>query len=84
MHLNVSAREYSTALTSILEPSIYEYVRKYNGSISAEHGIGQMKAKYMRNLSGKNDAVLRLMRRMKHLFDPNDIMNPGKMFMEEQ
>ena len=47
------------------------------GTISGEHGIGLDKADLMREECG--DSALRLMREIKRVFDPNNIMNPGKM-----
>jgi FAD/FMN-containing dehydrogenase len=49
---------------------------KRNGSISAEHGLGQYKNKYMPQI--KDSATLAAMKATKNLFDPYGIMNPGK------
>ena len=48
------------------------------GSISGEHGIGFAKAKYL-GLE-LNAETIALMRRVKGAFDPNGILNPGKIF----
>jgi len=57
---------------------IFECVRRHGGSISAEHGVGLLKKPY---LSFSRDAAeIALMRGLKTLFDPNNIMNPGKIF----
>ncbi|MBF0259250.1 MAG: FAD-binding protein [Desulfamplus sp.] len=55
---------------------IYEYVRSINGTTSAEHGIGISKASAFK--AEKADS-LELMRSIKRAFDPNNILNPGKM-----
>jgi FAD/FMN-containing dehydrogenase len=48
------------------------------GSLSGEHGIGLAKASY---LSWELDSTsLRVMKNIKDLFDPNRILNPGKIF----
>jgi FAD/FMN-containing dehydrogenase len=47
------------------------------GSISAEHGIGRYKRELLRSV--KSDIELDLMRRIKRAFDPNDILNPGRV-----
>ena len=48
LHLNVSAPSGRTPeLTGLIEPFVYEVTRAARGSISAEHGLGQMKADYM-------------------------------------
>ena len=56
---------------------IHGIVLDYGGTISAEHGIGQMKRDLM--LGIKSEVEMDLMRRMKTAFDPNGIMNPGKV-----
>jgi len=56
---------------------VHDIVRAYKGSISAEHGIGQLKRKELSET--KSPAALDLMRRIKRSFDPAGIMNPGKM-----
>ncbi|MNL26801.1 putative FAD-linked oxidoreductase [compost metagenome] len=52
-------------------------VARYDGSISAEHGIGQLKRDSF--LALKDPLELRLMRAIKQVFDPSGIMNPGKL-----
>lgn len=58
--------------------SIFEAVKKYQGSISAEHGVGLLKKPYLGY--SRSDAEIELMRAVKKVFDPNNIMNPGKIF----
>ena len=53
------------------------FAAKYNGSISAEHGIGVMKTHALPY--SKNAVSIEWMKKIKHLFDPNGIMNPGKV-----
>lgn len=48
------------------------------GTLSGEHGIGFSKAGFMP--IEFDEATLSLMKRIKHLFDPKDILNPGKIF----
>ena len=56
---------------------VFAVVMKHGGSISAEHGVGIMKRDI---LPGYKDAVaLDLMRGIKRLLDPNNILNPGKV-----
>jgi len=60
-----------------INDAVYAVVAKFNGSISAEHGIGLMKRAY---LPGVKDPVeLQLMRSFKELLDPKGILNPGKV-----
>ncbi|MGB6657732.1 MAG: FAD-binding oxidoreductase [Xanthobacteraceae bacterium] len=56
---------------------VFAVVKKYGGSISAEHGIGVMKRDLLPSV--KDPVALDLMRSIKHLLDPNGILNPGKV-----
>ena len=62
------------------ERALFEGVRALEGSITGEHGIGLTKAKYLPLEVGP--AEIALMKRVKAAFDPNGILNPGKMFPE--
>lgn len=55
-----------------------DLVTKAGGSISAEHGIGQMKRGELERLGSPGD--LAAMRAIKHALDPHGILNPGKLF----
>jgi FAD/FMN-containing dehydrogenase len=65
------------AMTGVITPAVHDLVRKYGGSFSAEHGIGQMKLDEL--AATKSPVALDLMRRIKRSFDPAGIMNPGKV-----
>ncbi len=52
-------------------------IASYKGSVSAEHGVGLMKTHALHY--SKNATSIDLMRRIKNLFDPHGIMNPGKV-----
>ena len=56
---------------------VFEIVQKYNGSISAEHGVGRTKKPYL--AYSRSAEEIGYMKAMKQLFDPNNIMNPGKL-----
>jgi glycolate oxidase len=58
--------------------AMFELVYKLGGTISGEHGVGLIQKGYM-NIVMK-EANLRLMREIKRAFDPNNILNPGKIF----
>jgi FAD/FMN-containing dehydrogenase len=82
LHYNLSRplgapREFFDQHGAALSAEVLDEVTRYGGSISAEHGIGQLKresfAKY------KSPLELRLMRDIKRVFDPAGIMNPGKL-----
>lgn len=57
---------------------IYKLVVDLGGTISAEHGIGIEKIDYLEELIG--NSVVDKMRELKQLFDPNNILNPNKIF----
>jgi glycolate oxidase len=62
----------------VAERHLFEQVVALEGSITGEHGIGFAKAPYLGiELS---EAEIALMKRVKRAFDPNGILNPGKIF----
>ncbi|XP_053680663.1 D-2-hydroxyglutarate dehydrogenase, mitochondrial [Anopheles nili] len=81
LHLNVSCARFTPEIYALLEPFIYEYTSKLRGSVSAEHGIGFLKRKYLHY--SKQAEPLRLMRDMKQLLDPKGILNPYKVLPPE-
>ncbi|RNA67487.1 FAD-binding oxidoreductase [Alteribacter keqinensis] len=60
---------------------IFESAIEVGGTLSGEHGIGTMKAPFMEKELGK--IGLEMMRRVKEAWDPNDVMNPGKIFPQD-
>ena len=60
-----------------IEPFLFEQVLARKGSISAEHGLGQSKNKYLPMVH--DEAALQTMRELKNLWDPHGILNPGKV-----
>lgn len=56
---------------------VYDLVTQWGGSISAEHGIGQMKVDDLGRLG--DPVALSMMRRVKDALDPQDLLNPGKL-----
>ncbi|MGB7370674.1 FAD-binding oxidoreductase [Erythrobacter sp.] len=56
---------------------VYDLVTELGGSISAEHGIGQMKIEDLGRLG--DPVALSMMRSVKAALDPNDLLNPGKL-----
>ena len=56
---------------------LFAMIDRYGGSISAEHGVGLLKKPYLQH--SRSQAELRLMRKLKRDFDPDNIMNPGKL-----
>lgn len=56
---------------------IFETVKKYQGSISAEHGVGLTKKSFLNYT--RSSAEIEIMRGIKDVFDPDHIINPGKL-----
>jgi len=68
LHLNIPVRKFDKAVEKKLEPFVYEWVQKRNGSISAEHGLGVTKKPYIGY--SKSETMIKLMKQIKDLYDP--------------
>lgn len=82
LHYNVSRPEgadrgWAAEWETRIADTIFDEVAQYGGSISAEHGIGQLKRHAFHH--HKDPMQIRLMLQIKQIFDPNSIMNPGKL-----
>ena len=60
-----------------ISPALFDAVRARRGSISAEHGVGLLKRDFLE--FSRSPAEIALMRSLKRVFDPNGVMNPGKL-----
>jgi D-lactate dehydrogenase (cytochrome) len=60
-----------------MNAAVFAVVKKYGGSISAEHGIGVLKRDLLPSV--KDPVALDLMRNLKRMLDPKGILNPGKV-----
>ncbi len=81
IHVNMMSRDNSAAeKQKVLEAKteLFQKVLAMNGTLSGEHGVGITKSEFIRM---ELDTVsLGVMQRLKELFDPNNILNPGKIF----
>lgn len=82
LHYNVSPPEGGDhdaflANQDTVNRIVHDSVHRFNGSISAEHGLGQLKLG--ENARYKGGVELALMRAIKQTFDPRGLMNPGKV-----
>jgi len=59
---------------------VFDLVLRLNGTLSGEHGVGREKRPFVAREI--DPATLELMRNIKRVFDPNNILNPGKLFPE--
>jgi FAD/FMN-containing dehydrogenase len=83
LHINVMkpdtlSAEAFHARTSEADHDIFALVRRFGGSISAEHGIGLLKKPYLGYT--RSPAEIELLRVVKRALDPLNILNPGKIF----
>ena len=75
LHIGVQAAHGEDE--SAVKQVVYDAVRDFKGSISAEHGIGTEKKKYLGY--SRSETELGLMRALKQALDPKGILNPGKV-----
>ena len=68
---------FNNARSEIYE-IVNDLVEDFGGSFSAEHGVGLIKKKSLHKYKSFNE--LNLMKKIKHALDPNNILNPGKIF----
>ena len=82
LHVNIvkgdmSEQDWNTEVTKGIR-EIFELTVSLKGTLSGEHGIGYVQKNYMD--IAFNNAQLQLMKGIKDVFDPNGILNPGKIF----
>jgi FAD/FMN-containing dehydrogenase len=62
------------------DTAVFSVVKKFKGSIAAEHGVGMLKRPFLQY--SRSDSEISLMKGIKAAFDPDWIMNPGKVFLK--
>jgi FAD/FMN-containing dehydrogenase len=83
LHYNVqapaggAAKAFLAQYEEKVSTLVYDAVHRFDGSISAEHGVGSLKAAKLPHY--KSDVALRLMRAVKQALDPGDLFNPGRV-----
>jgi FAD/FMN-containing dehydrogenase len=85
LHYNVQApegvdgptflREYEERVNTV----VFEQVKRFDGSISAEHGVGALKAGKLPHY--KDPTALAMMRAVKQALDPDNLLNPGRVLV---
>ena len=75
--LDLSDKEWESELSHFTE-EVYTYAYAHGGRLSGEHGIGSKKAHFLERFTPGGE--LELMRKIKKAWDPNNILNPGKVF----
>ncbi|ORY46978.1 hypothetical protein BCR33DRAFT_715366 [Rhizoclosmatium globosum] len=76
LHLNITGAAWDKDVEDTVEPFVYEWVQSNDGSISAEHGLGVMKAPYIGY--SKSPEAVAAMHEIKKMWDPKGILNPYK------
>ena len=85
LHYNVQApagedaKKFLKEEESRINGLVFDAVARYDGSISAEHGVGSLKASHLPHY--KDPVALGLMRAVKQALDPQQIMNPGRVLV---
>jgi FAD/FMN-containing dehydrogenase len=83
LHYNVQApdgvdqKQFLDDFQKPVNALVYEQVHRHRGSISAEHGLGQLKVDEAMHF--KSPVEVRLMQSIKAALDPDNLMNPGKV-----
>jgi len=83
LHINIMKPETMPtdefrASTKAVDRDLFALVRKYKGSVSAEHGIGLLKKEFLSFTRTAQE--IEIFRQMKGIFDPKGILNPGKIW----
>ena len=82
LHLDILKKDIPDdqwpAKVEAFEKAAYDAVYRLGGRISGEHGIGEKRKNLMAHYT--DPVELALMKAVKKAFDPNDILNPGKIF----
>lgn len=74
--INLKSEDGLKTFRNILADTV-ELVKKYKGSLSGEHGDGRLRGEYISSVVGNE--TYQLFQQVKHIFDPNNIFNAGKI-----
>ena len=86
LHYNVQAPEGEAAGDFLMREEkrintlVFDAVMRHSGSISAEHGIGSLKAEQL--VTYKSPVALQMMRAIKQALDPQGLLNPGRVLAD--
>lgn len=83
LHINILKPDYLSSADFLakcheVDRHLFEMIARFKGSVSAEHGVGLTKKPYLRYT--RSEEEIQLMRGIKKIFDPDGIINPGKIF----
>ncbi len=80
LHLNIAVPRDAPDPPEVAAEMVLPWVMQHKGSVSAEHGLGQLKREYLSKT--KSAAVVGVMKGMKAMLDPKGILNPGKFYSD--
>ena len=80
IHVNIMFEQEQRPAADAFAERLMKRVVQLDGTLSGEHGIGNVKSKFLDLEVGKRE--LELMRALKHTLDPKGILNPGKIFCD--
>ncbi len=78
LHIVYAVGENGDNAKKVINDAVYHPLASRGGSVSAEHGIGLQKKDYLE--ISRSPAEIALMKQLKAMMDPNNILNPGKIF----
>ena len=78
LHIVYAVGETGDNAKKVINAAVYHPLASRGGSVSAEHGIGLQKKDYLE--ISRSPAEIALMKQLKAMMDPNNILNPGKIF----
>ena len=78
LHIVYAVGENGNNAKKLINDAVYRPLATRGGSVSAEHGIGLQKKDYL--MVSRSPAEIDLMKQLKSMMDPNNILNPGKIF----
>ncbi|MFP6746364.1 MAG: FAD-binding oxidoreductase [Alphaproteobacteria bacterium] len=78
LHIVYAVGEDGDNAKKLVNDAVYHPLASRGGSVSAEHGIGLQKKAYLE--VSRSPAEITLMKQLKAMMDPNNILNPGKIF----
>jgi FAD/FMN-containing dehydrogenase len=82
LHLMLGTSKPELFDKDMIEGGVYGLIEEFHGSVSAEHGVGLLKREHLD--CSRSAAELELMYGMKRMLDPNNILNPNKIFTAEK
>jgi glycolate oxidase len=82
LHVNIMLDEEERRRAEEASKEIFDAVLRMQGSITGEHGVGTVKAAFLPLEAGEQG--IGVMRKIKEALDPNNVLNPGKIFLDSK